>query len=218
MAIVSVTSLKGGVGKDTIVQNLGVCLAHLGYEVIIADADTNQSSVRWSGKRNPDLPEITVVGYDDHNALTNNVPILDKKYDIVLISGTPSLNETASKIILLADVLLIPILPSPLDYWATQIFTERYQLAVDLKKTPIPAYYIINQFDKRTAISKDLDEMLTEESNGINTLKTKLGNRVAYKEASLVGQGVYEGNNLKAKEEIIKLTNEFMEEIKKLGL
>ena len=37
--IISVTSLKGGVGKSTITQNLAVCFAQSGYRVCIADAE-----------------------------------------------------------------------------------------------------------------------------------------------------------------------------------
>lgn len=215
MAIVSVTSLKGGVGKDTIVQNIGVCLAHQGYDVLIADADTNQSSLRWSGYRDPKLPPVSVVGFEDSKALSNNIPILEKKYDIVLISGTPSLNETASKIILLSDLILIPILPSPIDFWATEKFIERYELAVELKGAAIPGYFLINQFDKRTSLSKETNQIL-KNTTGIKSFATKLGNRVAYKDAALNGQGVYEGNNIKAKEEVIKLTNEFLKELNKI--
>ncbi|WP_461137387.1 nucleotide-binding protein, partial [Spirosoma terrae] len=54
--IISVTSLKGGVGKSTIAQNLAVCFAHSKYTVCIVDVDTNQSALRWSGLRDEDLP------------------------------------------------------------------------------------------------------------------------------------------------------------------
>jgi len=37
--IISISSLKGGVGKSTIAQNLAVCFAHQGYTVCIADAE-----------------------------------------------------------------------------------------------------------------------------------------------------------------------------------
>ena len=50
--IISVTSLKGGVGKSTIAQNLAVCLAHNGVNVCIADADpANENSGNWGNIR-----------------------------------------------------------------------------------------------------------------------------------------------------------------------
>ena len=60
--IISITSLKGGVGKSTISQNVAVCFAHMGYKVAIVDTDLNASSVHWSGMRGEDMPHITVVG------------------------------------------------------------------------------------------------------------------------------------------------------------
>ncbi|MDR6194959.1 AAA family ATPase [Siphonobacter sp. SORGH_AS_0500] len=117
--IISVTSLKGGVGKSTLSQNLAVCFAHAGYKVCIIDVDTNQSTIRWSGLRSEDNPAIPVFGQPDGIELSKNVKILARDYEVIVIDGTPSLNKVTSKIILLADVLLIPILPSGLDMWAT---------------------------------------------------------------------------------------------------
>ena len=71
--IISVTSLKGGVGKSTIVQNLSVCFAHMGYRVAIVDTDTNASSVHWSGIRDEENPPIMVFGILDSNALRKNI-------------------------------------------------------------------------------------------------------------------------------------------------
>jgi chromosome partitioning protein len=53
--IISVTSLKGGVGKSTIAQNLAVCLAHNGVNVCVADADPdNENSGNWGNIRSDD--------------------------------------------------------------------------------------------------------------------------------------------------------------------
>ena len=84
--ILSVTSLKGGVGKSTIAQNLAVCLAHNGYKVCIADADSNQSSLRWSSLRNEELVRIPAFGVPE-KTLGANVKQLAADYEIVIIDG-----------------------------------------------------------------------------------------------------------------------------------
>ena len=109
--IISVTSLKGGVGKSTITQNLAVCFAQSGYKVCIADADTNQSALRWSSLREESFPPIPAFGTPE-KTLSANIKQLAKDYEIVIIDGTPTLDKITSKIIVLADLLLIPILPS----------------------------------------------------------------------------------------------------------
>ena len=101
--IISVTSLKGGVGKSTITQNLAVCFAQSGYKVCIADADTNQSALRWSSLRDAELPAVPAFGTPE-KTLSSNIKQLNSDYEIVLIDGTPSLDRVTSRIILLADI------------------------------------------------------------------------------------------------------------------
>ena len=147
--IISISSLKGGVGKSTITQNLAVAFAHKGHSVCIADVDTNQSCLRWSSLRSEDLPSVTVMGFTDSIGLSKNVRQLQDKYEIVFIDGTPSLNEVSSKVILLADFLIIPVLSGAMDIWAIEKFLERYHNAVDQKEVEIPAYFLLNQFRLR---------------------------------------------------------------------
>lgn len=209
--IISVTSLKGGVGKSTIAQNLAVCMAYNDYKVCIVDSDTNKSSLRWAGLRHENLPRIPVFGSEDGRVLTQTIRGLYDDYEVIIIDGTPSLNKVTSKILMLSDLVLIPIMPSGLDLWATEIFLERYQDAEEQKEEKIPAYFILNQFDTRFNLSKDMLEVL--ENSEIQPLKCSLKNRMVYREAVLEGKGVYECSNKKAKEEIIQLTNAVQETI-----
>jgi chromosome partitioning protein len=72
--IISVTSLKGGVGKSTVAQNLAVNFAHMKYKVLLIDTDANGSSVRRSGLRTAGLPAVQVIGLPDAEALKKNLP------------------------------------------------------------------------------------------------------------------------------------------------
>ena len=212
--IISVTSLKGGVGKSTIAQNLAVCFAHSDYKVCIVDADANQSALRWSGHRDESLPAVPVYGLTDGMELSKNVKHLNQTYEIVIIDGTPSLSQMTSKIILLADLLIIPIQPSGLDLWATEKFLERYQDAVQQKEEPIPARFLINQ-NQTTNLSREVKEVL-EETN-IPVFQTSLRTRIAYREAVPKGLAVYEYKDDKAKAEIIELFKELTAVIQKIS-
>nr|WP_293840144.1 ParA family partition ATPase [uncultured Arsenicibacter sp.] len=212
--ILSVTSLKGGVGKSTVAQNLAVCFAHSNYKVCIVDVDTNQSALRWSGLRDEDMPAVPVFGLIDGIELAKNVKQLNKDYEIVIIDGTPSLSQVTSKIILLADLLIIPILPSGLDIWATEKFIERYQDAESQKEEHIPAYFLINQ-NQTTNLSRDVRDVL--EQTGIPVWPSSLRNRIAYREAVIKGLGVYEYKDDKAKAEIIALFKDVKNAIKKIN-
>lgn len=214
--IISVTSLKGGVGKSTIAQNLAVCFAHAGYKVCIVDADTNQSSVRWSGLREEPQPGVLVSGLPDGKELAKNVKILNDNFEIILIDGTPSLSPTASKILLLADLVVIPVLPSALDLWATQQFLERYSEACEQREQQIPAYFLLNQLDERTTLGKEAREALEDfRDAGLQVFSSSIKPRAAYKKAVLEGRGVFEFSDPKAKEEMVALANEIQKIIAK---
>jgi chromosome partitioning protein len=206
--IISVTSLKGGVGKSTITQNLAVCFAHSGYKVCIADADANQSALRWSSLRDEEnLPLIPAFGTPE-KTLSSNIKRLNDDYEIVLVDGTPSLDRVTSKIILLADLVLVPILPSGLDIWATEQFLERLADAREQKESAIPAYFLLNQFQSNLNLNKEFREVLND--TGIPVLDSVLRTRVAYREAVIKGLGVYEFKDEKAKSEFIELYNEIV--------
>jgi len=214
--IISITSLKGGVGKSTLTQNLAVCFAHMGYKVCIVDADANQSSLRWAGYRPDHLPKIMVSGQQDENSLLKNVRLLNNDYDIVLIDGTPSLSKTTSKILLIADLVIIPILPSGLDFWATEIFIDRFVEAQELREKTIPAYFLLNQYDDRQNLSKESKEALGMYET-INCLDNNIKSRSAYRKAIIDGLGVYEFNDPKAKDEMVEVVNEIIQIMSKIS-
>lgn len=205
--IISITSLKGGVGKSTISQNLAVCFAHMGYKTAVVDTDTNASSVHWSGLREEGLPEITVLGLTDSEALRKNIRKIHNDYDVIIIDGTPSISKLVSTILVLGDVVLIPIRPSGFDIWATEKFIESYEQAKMLKDD-MRAFFVINEYNPRANLNNEIKEALKELE--IDTLKTTFRTRIAYGEASVLGMGAYEYKDPKAKKEATDLANEVL--------
>jgi len=202
---IGITNLKGGVGKSTITQNLAVCFAHLGFKTVIVDTDINQNSLSWFGARDKDLPNINVV-----------VDNLHQDYDIVLIDGTPNLSKMATRIILVSDILLIPIRPSAQDFRTMDEFFKRYEDAKEFRNT-IPAFFILNEFSELKKVHEGISKQI-ESSFDVPVLDSKIGSRVAYTEVSVMGQGVFEHSDPKAKTEMANLTKEILEKAKELKL
>ncbi len=205
--IISVTSLKGGVGKSTISQNLATCFANMDYKVAIIDTDANASSVHWSGLRDEGLPNIAVMGITEPEALRKNVRQFHDDYDIIIIDGTPSISRLVSTIIILGDIVLIPIRPSGLDIWATEKFVEHYEQAKTLKDD-VKAFFLLNEFNPSIKLNAAIKEALGDLN--IETLNTTIKHRIAYEEATIMGLGAFEYKDVKAKKEMSDLTNEIL--------
>jgi chromosome partitioning protein len=205
---IGVSNLKGGVGKTTITQNLAVCFAHMDYKVCIVDTDTNQNSLAWYGAREESLPNVTVVGATDSKALNKTVDSMHRDYDIVLIDGTPSLSEMTTRIILASDILLIPIRPGAHDFRTMAEFFSRYEQAKEFRES-IPAYFILNEFSGNKNVHQGIKSMIENEFD-IPILETTMKTRVVYAETSITGAGVYESVDVKAKQEVVSLTNEVL--------
>lgn len=213
---IAISNLKGGVGKTTITQNLAVCFASMGYKVCIVDTDTNQNSLSWFGVRDSELESLTVVGATDSKALNKTVAALYRDHDIVLIDGTPSLGEMTTRIILAADLLIIPILPSGHDFRSMQMFFERYELAAETAGKQIPAYFLLNRYAENIRVHVGIKGLL--EQYGFPILQTTLRERVAYVATGIEGRGVLEYDDAKAAEEVVALTKEIIGIAADLGL
>lgn len=212
--VIGITNLKGGVGKTIVSQNIAVCLANQNHSVCLVDTDTNQNSVSWAGLRESDQAEILVVGLTDPKAMSKEVTKLDKKFDFVIIDGTPSLSEMTTRIILASDLLIIPIIAAANDLRALEGFFERFEQAKEFRDE-IPAYFFLNQFQD-FQIQKTVVEALKDYELPI--FKSKFRNRVAFVEANAIGSGAAEWTDSKAKSEANGFTHEILKTIESLNL
>ena len=207
--ILSVTNLKGGVGKSTIAQNLAVCLTHSGKSVFLVDTDYElRTSSDWGGDRGEKLQRIEFEAVHQDN-VTELVLKQSDNYDVVIIDGTPALFELSSKAILLSDVVFIPVIPSIEEVRTLERFMKRYKEAKMMKKKiggDVEAYIILNKYNQNLKIDREVEEILQDFE--LPVLKSKIAYRVAYREAKIEGKGVIEYDDKKAKDEMMKLYDE----------
>jgi chromosome partitioning protein len=209
--IIAVTNLKGGVGKTTIAINLAVALTQRKKSVCIIDTDKNQNSaVEWSMCRSEDRETIQVFSIEADQIKVKTLTDLEKKFDILILDGTPQLSELASRTIVVSDVVLIPISASLFDFRAFEKFlglleeTDSNRVALGLKS--VKSYIVLNKINERANISSEIVRGL--EKYDVPILKSRLGNRTAYAETALDGIGVTEGKDKKASEEFNNLVDE----------
>ena len=206
--IITITSLKGGVGKSTITQNLAVSFRLKGYSVAIVDVDENQSCLDWLTERETEEHYINVVGLPDGNALVKSLQGINNNYDIILIDGTPAIDKKTSRIMRVADLIIVPLRAGKMDLSATTIFLEKHKEAVELKGSDIPLYALLNEFNEDLIISRHVKQSI--ENTNIKLLNSTIRHRTAYPVSNIYGLGVVEYNDKKAKIEMNKLTDEIL--------
>jgi cellulose biosynthesis protein BcsQ len=125
MPIIAVVNQKGGTGKTTVATNLAVLFAHQTGEVLLVDADPQQSALEWQRDRPAHLPQVSVIGLPAPN-LHREMPRLRTKYGVILIDGGGRVTATARATVAVADFLLVPTLASLPDARSTQRFFRRW--------------------------------------------------------------------------------------------
>ncbi|MGA2269221.1 MAG: ParA family protein [Bryobacteraceae bacterium] len=118
MAIVAVAGRKGGVGKSTIVGNLAAEFVARGLSVAVLDADSQHSLASWAAQGDGMLARCVQKVPDGADTLRSRAHKAEKDADIVLIDTPPGMPEVAYQAALVADLLLLPCGPSPLDLFA----------------------------------------------------------------------------------------------------
>lgn len=185
--IFSVTNQKGGSGKTTLSMNLAAGLAKRGRTLVI-DADPQGSASQWSSLASEKKPfPVSVISVGGN--LTHEVQRFSHDYDFVVIDCPPTLEtEHAKKAMMSADTILIPVLPSPLDLWASVRLTETIEQIKQVKRD-LNAYLIVNQLEPRSALSRAMQEALAEFD--IPALAATIHRRAIYRNVAIDGRSVY---------------------------
>jgi chromosome partitioning protein len=118
MTIIAVAGRKGGIGKSTIAGNLAGEYAAMKKKVVLLDADPQHSLVAWAEQGEGVLSQITEkIESGSPETLKARVRKI-KDADVVVIDTPPGMPETAYAAAMVADLLLLPCGPSPLDLFA----------------------------------------------------------------------------------------------------
>jgi chromosome partitioning protein len=208
--VISVTNLKGGVGKSTVARNIATYFAAKGLKVCLVDTDLEQrTTCDWAERRPETAAHIPVFPMASLQTLPKDVETHESNgYQVVIIDGVPQLDKVATRTILISDLLLIPITPSIDDLKSFERFVTRYE-EVKTHRDDIPAFLILNKFSGRNNEDLEVREALDMfEEIGIKPLKTTLGDRVAHRRASKYGLTALEWEDERAKQEVQQLGEE----------
>jgi chromosome partitioning protein len=197
---------KGGVGKTTLSLHVAGALARSKKRVLLVDADPQQSAMKWSAIRTGAI-SFSVIGMAKAT-LHKEIASLGSDYDHVVIDGPPRVTELARSIILSADVVVIPVQPSPFDVWAAAETADLIKEARVFKEN-LKAVIAINRKIVNTAIGRDVREALS--SLELPILAADISQRVGFAEAVASGQTVLDTDpDGLAAREVISLVRELV--------
>lgn len=118
MGIVAVAGRKGGVGKSTIAGNLAGEFMAMKRSVRVLDADPQHSMAAWAEQGDGVLSRIVEKVPAAAGMLRNRTRLAEKDAEIVLIDTPPGSPEVTYEAAMVADLMLLPCGPSPLDLFA----------------------------------------------------------------------------------------------------
>jgi chromosome partitioning protein len=210
---IALVNQKGGVGKTTLAMNLAACLAFEGRRALVIDADPQQSASRWAAVRSSpggidvirldaDRP-IEIVSQDfDRIAARANA-------EYVVVDCPPQLRSATEVAVLLADVTLIPIGPSPLDIWAAEEVLDFARDARHIRGDGKPEVALVPSRLGGTVMARDLPAVL--EALG-ERLAPGITERIVVAESAIVGQTLQDyAPKSRASDEFLALAHFVME-------
>lgn len=185
MAVITVAQQKGGAGKTTLAANLAAAFAGT-RRVAVLDIDPQKSLTRWYGLRTAHAPAPAGLAFSDIAGwrLGPELDRLRREYDIVLVDSAPHVDSDARRAIRGADLVVVPVQPSPPDIWAAE---GTLKLASEEKR---PACLVLNRVAGGTKLREVVDREL--HGRGLVVLPASLGNRTAFSLAFAQGLGVTE--------------------------
>ncbi len=186
--IFTIAQQKGGAGKTTVAVHLAIAWAQQrGKKVAILDTDPQGSTSIWYEAREHYLgADETGITFRRAKGIraVDEARKLARSHDAVLVDMPPHASTSANAVIRAATLVVIPVQPTPLDFWAT---LPTLEIAAGDKK---PVLLVLNRVTPRALLTATMITRLGEYK--VRVAKSPLGNRVAFAESIGAGRTVLE--------------------------
>jgi chromosome partitioning protein len=196
MKTIVITSQKGGSGKTTLAAHLAVEAERVGdTPTWLIDTDKQATLSLWHERRESTMPQRADAPFA---RLAEALKVLHEQgAAYCLIDTPPTISEQSTTVLALADLVLIPVRPSPADLWAV---SETVSLVKEADK---PFLFVITQAKAQASITAQTIAALSEHGR---VAQAFIADRVPYAVAMTGGRTAPElGAKSAAAEEVAAL-------------
>lgn len=185
--ILTLAQRKGGAGKTSLAIHLGVGWSLAGRRVAMFDVDPQGSLAAWAalrrGRADGAQDRLSVAAVSGWK-LGLELDRARRDADIVILDSPPHAELDAKAAIRAADLVLVPVQPSPLDAWATGATLD---VARAEKRS---ALVVMNRVVARARLTQEIAAKLADGT--VRIADAALGNRTAFAASIAAGEGVEE--------------------------
>lgn len=203
--VITVASPKGGVGKTTTCINLAIDLANQGFNVALVDGEFKGTCLNYQARENTDNLDI-FAGYNTN--ISKQIAAYRTMYDFI-VCDTSGFNAEAEdnkqatvnqQIISSADLIIVPVTPSPSAVEKTFSFFEYVNAFVNASRGQIKAFSFINQYVKGQRLSTAAVEALAGDALPVPLADVRIRDAaaIAQAEAELKSINEYKKGSLVA--------------------
>jgi chromosome partitioning protein len=194
---------KGGVGKTTTSINVATAIARKGFKVVVVDTDPQSSIGNWYNEEKCQFDVADAGSEKEVYSVRKQL----KSYDYIIIDGAAAISAISAAAVMVSDLVLIPVTPSPLDFAACSAILAVIEARQDLQ--PVIARFVIT---KKVSTAKMLTVLKASiEDTALSALRTGTSQRQSYIRTMMDGGTVFDTDDSQAKGEIDVLTNEILD-------
>ena len=212
--IILIGSQKGGCGKSTISVNIAVEMMNQGKDVVLVDADRQSTSSNWVLDRDTNDGTKNIPSVQKYENIRSTLEELNHRYEVVIVDCAGRDSKEFRTGVTIADLLITPFKASQPDLDTLPHLVEKIISPARDFNESLKCYALLTMLPTNPTISEkqEAEDYFYDFKEYFTLMKSSICERKVYRDCMSEGLGVVEMANVKAKKEIIDLTNEILKD------